>query len=178
MVVIHANDPTTRILSQLYKSRNDVTKYISESNTNAEVKNAVRFDTPILMLGHGNQHGLFSKPNKKGVYERFLITDRHVQFLRDKVCIGIWCYANEFAEHYRLKGLFSGMIISEVKEAVNNQIEASKEEIDSEMELFTQRLKYCIEHYELKDVPAKMLELDNIQSQLTQFNYSRLFYYG
>ena len=69
------------------------------------------------------------------------------------------------------------MIISEVQEAVDNHIEASKEEIDSEMELFTQRLKYCIEHYELKDVPAKMLELDNRQSQLTQFNYSRLFYY-
>ena len=65
MVVIHANDPTTRILSQLYKSRNDVTKYISESNTNAEVKNAVRFDTPILMLGHGNQHGLFFEAEQK-----------------------------------------------------------------------------------------------------------------
>ena len=69
------------------------------------------------------------------------------------------------------------MIISEVQEAVDNQIEASKEEVDHEMELFTQRLKYCIEHYELKDVPSKMLELDNKHSQLTKFNYSRLFYY-
>ena len=70
------------------------------------------------------------------------------------------------------------MIISEVQEAVDNHIEASKEEIDSEMEFFTQRLKYCIKHYELKDVPAKMLELDNRQSQLTQFNYNHMFYFG
>ena len=177
MVVIHANDPTTKVLSQLYKSRNDVTTHISEANTNVEVLNALRSDTSILMLGHGNQYGLFSKPNKKGVYERFLITDRHVQFLRGKVCIGIWCYANLFAERYGLHGLFSGMIISEVQEAKENDIVATKEEIDYEMDLFTMRLKYCIENYKLIDIPKRMLELDVIRSPLTQFNYSHLHIY-
>lgn len=177
MIVIHANDPTTKVLSLLYEERKDCYLHIDESSTNSQVIHAVKDADSVMMLGHGNPFGLFSTPDRNGQYKRHLIGERHVDFLRGKTCIGIWCFANEFADHYHLKGLFSGMIISEVQEAVDNHIEASKEEIDSEMELFTQRLKYCIEHNELKDVPAKMLELDNRQSQLTQFNYSRLFYY-
>lgn len=177
MIVIHANDPTTKVLSLLYEERKDCCLHIDESSTNSQVIHAVKDADSVMMLGHGNPFGLFSTPDRNRQYKRHLIGERHVDFLRGKTCIGIWCFANEFADHYHLKGLFSGMIISEVQEAVDNHIEASKEEIDSEMELFTQRLKYCIEHYELKDVPAKMLELDNRQSQLTQFNYSRLFYY-
>ena len=177
MIVIHANDPTTKVLSLLYEDRKDCYLHIDESCTNSQIIHAVKEADSVMMLGHGNPFGLCATPDRKGQYKRHLINEKHVDFLRGKICIGIWCYANEFAEHYRLHGLFSGMIISEVQEAVDHQIEASKEEIDYEMELFTQRLKYCIEHYELKDVPTKMLELDNRQSQLTQFNYSRLFYY-
>ena len=177
MIVIHANDPTTKVLSLLYEKRKDCCLHIDESCTNSQIIRAVKDADSIMMLGHGNPFGLFSKPDKKGQYNRHLISEKHVGFLRGKTCIGIWCYANEFAEHYRLNGLFSGMIISEVQEAIDNKIESSKEEIDYEMEVFTQRLKYCIEHYELKDVPAKMLELDNKHSKLTQFNYSRLFFY-
>lgn len=177
MVVIHANDLSTKVLSLLYFSRNDVTELISEANTNAEVMNALRSDNYILMLGHGNQYGLFSKPNKKGVYDRFLITDRHVQFLRGKVCIGLWCYANRFAEKYGLRGLFSGMIISELQEAKENNIVTTKEEIDVQMESFTVHLKYCIDNYEFIEIPKKMLELDIIRSPLTHFNYSHLYFY-
>jgi hypothetical protein len=129
------------------------------------------------MLGHGNQYGLFSKPNKNGKYERFLITDRHVQFLRDKTCIGIWCHADKFAEKYGLHGLFSGMIISELQEAIDYHIEATKEEIDSEMALFTRRLKACLEGYDLKDIPIIMRNLDYQKSELNIFNYSHLYYF-
>ena len=177
MIIIHANDSTTKILSLLYEERKDCYLHIDESSTNSQVIHAVKDADSVMMLGHGNPFGLFSTPDRKGQYKRHLIGERHIDFLRGKTCIGIWCYANEFAERYRLKGLFSGMIISEVQEAVDNHIETNKEEIDSEMELFTQRLKYCIEHYDLKDVPARMLELDNRQSKLTQFNYSHLFYF-
>ena len=111
MTIIHANDPTTKFLSQLYETREDVSAHIDESSTNAHVRNAIRRDSTIMMLGHGNEHGLFSKPNKKGKYDRLLVTDRHVQFLRGKTCIGIWCHADQFAKNYGLHGFFSGMII-------------------------------------------------------------------
>lgn len=177
MTVIHATDPTTQVLSLLYQQREDVKRRITERNTSSDVQRSIRADDVIMMLGHGNEYGLFSKPDKNGDYRRFLITDRHVQFLRDKTCIGIWCYANKFAEKYRLHGLFSGMIISELQEAVDLGVPASKDEIDKEMEKFTIRLKDCIETYGLEQTPLRMKELDDVQSALTMFNYGNLHYY-
>ena len=106
-----------------------------------------------------------------------MVDHRHVMFLRGKTCIGIWCFANKFANKYKLHGLFSGMIISELQEAIDNNIPATKEEIDAEMEKFTLRLKYCIENYPLDEVPQRMLELDDTKSELTRFNYNNLFYF-
>lgn len=177
MTIIHANDPTTKVLSLLYNTKEYNYLRIDETSTNADVQNIIRSDELVIMLGHGNQYGLFSKPNKNGKYERFLITDRHVQFLRDKTCIGIWCHADKFAEKYGLHGLFSGMIISELQEAIDYHIEATKEEIDSEMVLFTRRLKACLEGYDLKDVPIIMRNLDYQKSELNIFNYSHLYYF-
>ena len=177
MTVIHATDPTTQVLSLLYQQREDVKQRITERNTSSDVQRAIRSDDVVMMLGHGNEYGLFSKPDKNGEYRRFLITDKHVQFLRDKSCIGIWCYANKFAEKYRLRGLFSGIIISELQEAIDLGVAATKEEIDKEMEKFTIRLKDCIETYGLEQTPFRMKEYDDVQSELTKFNYSNLYYY-
>lgn len=177
MTIIHANDPTTKALSHLYERREGISALINETSTNADVQNAIRGDSVIMMLGHGNEYGLFSKPNKKGKYERFLITDRHVQFLRDKTCIGIWCHADRFAEKYGLQGLFSGMIISENQEAADLNIQTTKEEIDREMTKFACRLRDCIDRYDLQEIPQRMKQLDDVQSELTKFNYSRLFFY-
>ena len=176
MTVIHATDPTTQVLSLLYQQQENVRMLITERNTSSDVQRSIRADDVIMMLGHGNEYGLFSKPDKKGKYERFMITDKHVQFLRNKTCIGIWCYANKFAEKYRLHGLFSGMIISELQEAIDLGVPATKDEIDTEMEKFTIRLKDCIETYGLEQTPLRMKELDDVQSALTQFNYGNLYY--
>ncbi len=177
MTVIHATDPTTQVLSLLYQQREDVRMLITERNTSSDVQRAIRADNVIMMLGHGNEYGLFSKSDKNGDYRRFLITDRHVQFLRDKTCIGIWCYANKFAEKYRLHGLFTGMIISELQEAIDLGVPATKDEINKEMEKFTIRLKDCVETYRLEQTPLRMREMDDVQSELTKFNYGNLYYY-
>ena len=177
MIVVHANDPTTRVLRLLYEQREDVKMCITEKSTNGAVRHALKADDTIMMLGHGNEYGLFSKPNRRGVIERRMVDHRHVMFLRGKTCIGIWCFANKFANKYKLHGLFSGMIISELQEAIENKIPATKEEIDAEMEKFTLRLKYCIENYRLDEVPQRMLEMDDTKSELTRFNYGNLVYY-
>lgn len=177
MTVIHATDPKTQVLSLLYLQREDVRMLITERNTSSDVQRAIRADDVIMMLGHGNEYGLFSKPDKNGDYRRFLIADRHIQFLRDKTCIGIWCYANKFAEKYKLHGLFSGMIISELQEAIDLGVPTTKDEIDTEMEKFTIRLKDCMETYGVEQTPIRMKELDDVQSPLTTFNYGNLYYY-
>ena len=66
MTIIHANDPTTKVLAHLYEAREGISAHIDESSTNADVQKAIRADSTVMMLGHGNEYGLFSKPNKKG----------------------------------------------------------------------------------------------------------------
>ena len=177
MTVIHANDPTTRILSRLYEQREDITVRVTETCTNGAIQRAIREDNIIMMLGHGNQYGLFSAPDKNGNYRRFLVTDRHVQFLHGKTCIGIWCYANKFAERYGLHGLFSGMIISEFQEAIDYKITATKDEINSEMGTFVKHLENCLNRFELHEVPIRIKDMDDVKSELTIFNYNNLYYY-
>lgn len=176
MTVIHANDTTTSFLSLLYEQREDVLAHMTEKDTNAAVRRAIRGDDTIMMLGHGNEYGLFSMPYSSGRYERLLVDGSHVQFLREKTCIGIWCYANVFAERYGLHGLFSGMIISDLQEASDNHIVTTQDEIDEEMVKFTLRLRDCIERYGLKETPARMRDLDDVKSELTTFNYNNLYY--
>ena len=177
MTIIHANDPTTKFLSLIYDMREDVKAHVTEKYTNMDVIRAIRGDDTIMMLGHGNKYGLFSTPDKNGEYWRRLVNSDHVQFLRDKTCIGIWCKANKFAKDYKLHGLFSGMIISEMNEAIKEHITTTQEEIDREMLKFTTHLRDCIQRYGLKDTPMRMRELDDVKSELTQFNYNNLYYF-
>lgn len=177
MVVIHAGDPTTSFLSQLYEQREDISAHINEKDTKSAVQRAIRQDDVIMMLGHGTGCGLFSVPDRRGNYSRILIGSEFVQFLRDKTCIGIWCHADEFADAYKLHGLFSGMIISELDEAIECEVETTKEEIDFEMVKFASRLRSCIDQYELHEIPMRMKELDDVKSALTTFNYNNLFYF-
>ena len=69
------------------------------------------------------------------------------------------------------------MIISELQEAIDLGVPATKEEIDREMEKFTIRLNNCMNTYGLKQTPLRMKDLDDVQSALTKFNYSNLYYY-
>ena len=189
MTVIHANDSTTAFLSQLYEEREDLRTRITESATNSDVIRAIRADDTIMMLGHGTKYGLFSKPEKNGQNKRLLITDRHVEFLRSKTCIGIWCHADEFASHYGLHGLFSGMIISELEEVeiVENEekdkngekkkIHTTQEEIDEENKKVARRLKFCLDNYPLNEIPQRMRELDDVKSELTNYNYNNLYFF-
>ena len=52
MIVVHANDPTTKFLSKLYETREDVTVLITEKSTNGAVRRALKADDVIMMLGH------------------------------------------------------------------------------------------------------------------------------
>ena len=170
MTIIHPNDPTTRFLSRLYEQREDIKTLITEKNTNMDVIRAIRGDDTIMMLGHGNPYGLFSTPRDNGQYERLIVNSSHVQFLRDKTCIAIWCHADQFARQYGLHGLFSGVIISECQEADELNVNTSQDEIDREMEKFASRLHDCICLYGLQDTPMRMRELDDARSELTLFN--------
>lgn len=176
MLIIHANDPTTGFLHTLYDNRDDISGRIDESSTNGDVIRALKTADRIMMLGHGCEDGLFSTPDKDGMF-RPLVYSRHAEFLRGKDCIGIWCHADKFADRYKLRGLFSGMMISEMNEAQSFNIATTPEELERENRLYALRLRHCLDHYPLPEIPFRMLELNDTHTPLTDFNYSSLYWY-
>jgi hypothetical protein len=69
----------------------------------------------IMGMGHGSPSGLFGVNFPCG-----LIIDRDsIEALKlKKDSVFIWCNADKFVNRYNLKGLYSGMFISEVSEAM------------------------------------------------------------
>jgi hypothetical protein len=119
-LVIHPKDSSTNFLIPIYMNLksfpdyNDVTIIRGGMNKD-EVDEQIKQHNRILMMGHGSPGGLFSV----GQFESqgFIINHTTVPLLQDKECIFIWCNADLFVEANGLKGLYSGMFISEVNEA-------------------------------------------------------------
>ena len=122
-LVIHPQDSSTDFLIPIYMNLksfpdfNDVT-IIRGGMTKDEVNEQIKQHDRIMMMGHGSPSGLFSVGKFDDMYLTGLIIDRNtVPLLQNKECIFIWCNADRFVETYNLKGLYSGMFISEVSEA-------------------------------------------------------------
>lgn len=178
MIVIHPNDKTTSFLKQIYAGKKNVT-LIDETWTNRSIMETIgsaENDEPILMLGHGCDKGLFA-PHNLIQFARVIVDDRIANLLKEHTCIGIWCYANEFAEKYELHGLFSGMVVSDADEAIDNCIDFDGEDIDACNNQYASDLEYCLRNYSLQDVPKMMLEMQDYHSELKDFNYNSLYYY-
>lgn len=176
-LIIHPADITTSFLERIYNNNSNIhliTTQVSNSRITDEI---IRHDN-IILLGHGTEYGLLSKNHPDDMFfNRYIIDSRHVQFLREKNVVGIWCNAKIFAERYDLRGLFSGMIISEVEEALPCGVLTDQEEISSENVNFAENLRYCLENYDLSSIPSEFSKLNSANTQLTNFNYNSLYFF-
>jgi hypothetical protein len=118
-LVIHPQDSSTDFLIPIYMNLksfpdfNDVT--IIRGGSKYEVDEQIEQHDRIMMMGHGSPQGLFAV-GQFGM-QGMIIGHSTVPLLQNKECIFIWCNADKFVETYNLKGLYSGMFISEVSEA-------------------------------------------------------------
>lgn len=180
-VIIHdfKQDESIRFLCSLYDlNTNTVLDY---NNSNSAIRKSLKENDEIWMLGHGYPGGLFSKGRGRYIdgFERELINSTHVQFLRNKTCVGIWCYANRFAEKYNLKGLFSGMVISEVTECEwVLGYRPTQKNIDDCNKKFVDNLDFCLKNFPLSKIPQQMVERQPNTDPVNKFNFNSLFYYG
>ena len=178
MIVIHPKDKTTSFLKTIYEDSKDVT-LIDETWSSRQIRETIGIspkDELILMLGHGYSDGLLAPYGGKQ-FARTIVDSKLVYLLKDRKCMGIWCYANEFAEKYGLKGLFSGMVISEIEEAYDNCIDITGEDINLCNEQYARDLEYCLRHYSLDLIPEMMQEIQDYHSDLKDFNYKSLYFY-
>jgi hypothetical protein len=111
-LVIHPKDSSTDFLIPIYSGINDVT--IIRGGSKDEVDEQIQQHDRIMMMGHGSPQGLFAV-GQFGM-QGMIIGHSTVPLLENKECIFIWCNADQFVNRYNLKGLYSGMFISEVSE--------------------------------------------------------------
>jgi hypothetical protein len=118
-LVIHPKDSSTDFLIPIYMNLksfpdfDDVT--IIRGGTKEEVDEQIKQHDRIMMMGHGSPQGLFAV-GQFGM-QGMIIGHSTIPLLENKECIFIWCNADQFVEANNLKGLYSGMFISEVSEA-------------------------------------------------------------
>ena len=183
ILVIHPNDPSTQFLCRLYEDLPNVTK-LTEKNSNREITEALQHGNYDLymFLGHGGEDGLYA-PNGSQQFGRHIINSGHVQFMRDKICFGVWCNANIFAVKYSLTGIFTGMVISEIAEAYLWNIPvADQEEMDAHNELWCSALRDCCNNTSSVLVPEKMYHYisDKFKRDMTpleEFNFNSIWYF-
>lgn len=170
-------DDSINFLNRLVESSNS--SIYNRNYSSSNIIRAIKSSDTVYLLGHGTEYGLLSRRSSEKSFDRFLIEGKHVQFLREKECIGIWCNANIFAEKYNLHGLFSGMIISEIEESIEyiTGYTPTVEEITNTNNQFIEALKYCLDNYSLKDIPDKMKEMIPDDNPINLYNFKSLYYY-
>lgn len=164
-LVIHPSDPTTDMLKPIYQDRDWTV--IDKVISNKALVGAIRSHDRIIMMGHGYYGGLFDP--KRGV----IISPKHVHLLREKVCVGIWCNADEFFRKYQLSGFFTGMIISEMDEAYTYGVPYKSGQIDESNTLFSESIRKYIDEPGIVDlVRSEYVSEDN---NIIKFNRENLY---
>jgi len=165
-LVIHPEDHSTRFLKLVYKDKDwTVIDYdISKKKLKEQIKSHDR----IIMLGHGTGYGLIG-------HRGFVIDSTYVYLLREKILFAVWCNCDVFFEKYKLKGFYTGMIISEIDEAYYCGVTTETDELEKSNWLFAEALQASVD----KD-PSEMLETaQNVyvgDSHLHEFNYNNMYY--
>lgn len=186
-IIIHDKDHDESIvfLEGLYEK--DTLLYpfpLGRDASKSLITRSIKNNDEIWMLGHGGSNGLYSRHDHTQMFDRYLISSRNVQHLRGKKLFGMWCYANMFAQKYRLSGLFSGMIISEQTEAEwVLGLDVKKETIENCNRKLIDVLKTYLETHPFEEIPMLMANHDrgeenNEEYLINNFNFNSWHYYG
>lgn len=177
MIVIHIDNHSTdaAILSSIYDGLDNVMVCYNHGKSNIKRLLRITGNEPVMLLGHGTPMGLLNI-SQNG----FAVGSEHVEWLRNRPVIGIFCYASEFADKYGLQGFFTSMFISNMGEAIIEQRDqlATDELIASQQKLFCDRIRNLID----TNTPLSQW-VDILQSQadlsipFVRFNYEALCYF-
>ena len=170
------------MLSALYEGTTGA-RLLDCSPTAKEIDHTIHH-TPtserIMLLGHGSDNGLFwRKDDTQPGFDGILVGHRHSFHLRRHGAnlVAVFCHANMFATSNGLHGLFSGMIVTEMEEAAEYGITTSKEELERENVKLFRRLRVLLDRgVSLSDIPRLILDMDDVHTPLTEFNYKSFYY--
>lgn len=137
-LVIHPQDPSTDFLIHIYEHIEcDVLSDPDMTELSVYLE-LWKYDR-IICLGHGCPSGLLNS------WGDLVVNEFHVDSLQDKELICIWCNADKFMDNHNLRGLYSGMFISEVEEAMWFNVKCTQEQVTDSNYKFAIDLGYLIE---------------------------------
>ena len=171
-LVIHPHDTSTHFLKPIYEDIPNKT-VITGGWFIAEVESLISMHDRIIMLGHGSPKGLF------GInFNRSYVIDKDtVNLLENKECIFIWCHADQFVKEHNLKGLYSGMFVSEVVEALMYKLKNDKKLITDSNNGFAFMLGSVIDKMPLREA-YKQVKKDYgflaKSNEIAKYNHERL----
>lgn len=170
-LVIHPSDRTTDFLSAIYKDL-DCTIIRRSSAGKGFIRKSIKEHNRIICLGHGTEKGLIGG-------DKLIINSDHVQMLREKKNgVFIWCNANVFIEKYEiLNSFYSGMIVSEMQEAVDwSLIFSSVKQIDDSNDKFAKIVSTCLKgNSDPLLIKNKFLKLFKPENSIEEFNRNNIF---
>jgi len=164
-LVIHPKDKSTDFLSEIYIDKSWT--IINTSISKKSLKNYIKSHDRIVMLGHGTECGLIGFGN-------FIIDSRIVYLLREKECICIWCNADVFFKKYKLTGFYTGMIVSEVDEAVMYNLPTNSYMISESNLKFSLAIKESIDSDNILDNVRQMYRSDGVNN-IIEFNRTNIY---
>ena len=177
MIVIHIDNgsPDATMLSCIYKGLDNITLCYNSSKNNIKRILRITGDEPVMLLGHGTPQGLLNV-SQNG----FAVGSEHIECLRNRTVIGIFCYASDFADRYGLHGFFTSMFISNMEEAVILQRDAdcTEEDIASQQRLFCDMIRtLLVDRIPMKQWPSILQGQADLSIPFVRFNYEALTYY-
>ena len=175
--VIHPTDESTDFLAPIYNRLPDVT-LVTTGCSRLELMDMIDEHDQVIMLGHGTPGGLL---NVSGFRAGMYIVDSLVAdslFRMDK-SIFIWCNADQFVNRYNLKGMYSGMFISEVGEASYFKIPTDQDTVDRSNNTFAhllgERLKISDAMEEIHTSVGQQYQLLAETNDIARYNSERWY---
>jgi hypothetical protein len=173
-LIIHPSDRSTDFLKSIYRHLDNVT-LITKNISRGALHKLIRSHDQIVMLGHGTPNGLLNAARiGEGI---FTIGRSEVPLLRDKQCIFIWCYADQFVRQHDLRGLSSGMFISEVGEAIYCKVNGSLEHVETSNSTFAEALGTALttteDYHQVLEHVTREYEMLVPENAVAQYNLER-----
>jgi hypothetical protein len=185
-LIIHPDDPSTDFLKPIYDNVTNAT-VVTGGVSKEDVKQMIIEHDQVMMMGHGSPGGLFSlglfnEPNliyPQRVSYAYIIDSAMVELLEQKDNnIFIWCNADQFVNKHKLKGLYSGMFISEVSEATYCGLPGTEQDqVDASNHYFSQLLGE-VANDPLKDAYFHLMDNYSLLTEdnpVALYNYNRLY---
>ena len=165
-LVIHPKDETTDFLCNIYAEKD--WKVMNSKLTKAALNKQIAAHDRIVMLGHGSELGLLQ-------FRQLIIDKTYVPLLKEKSCVCIWCHADEFVNEHGLRAFYTGMFVSELIEALENDIDSKWDYIRHSNSLFAEAVNQSIDTDNMLKNVKELYQKEGDNCEVIGFNRARLY---